>query len=52
MLKNERKYKYFFLHVITHFLYNVVCDGFKNSMVSSLEKLYPGLDPDDVTLYK
>ena len=30
MLKSERKDKYFFLHVITHILYNVVCDGFKN----------------------
>ena len=52
MLKNERKYKYFFLHVITHLLYNVVCDGFKKSMVSSLEKLYSRLDPDDATSCK
>ena len=52
MLKNERKYKYLFLHVITHLLYNVVCNGFKKSMVSSLEKLYSGLDPDDATMCK
>ena len=47
-----KKNKYFFLHVITHLLYNVVCDGFKKSMVSSLEKLYSGLDLDDATLCK
>ena len=52
MLKNDRKYNYLFLHVITHLLYNVVCNGFKKSMVSILEKLYSGLDPDDATLYK
>ena len=52
MLKIERKDEIFFLHVITHFLYNVVCDGFKKSMVCSLEKLYSGLDPDDATLCK
>ena len=52
ILKSERKNKSLFLHVITHLLYNVVCDGFKNSMVSSLEKLYSRLDPNDATLYK
>ena len=52
MLKSERKDKYFFLLVITHLLYNTVCDGFKKYMVSSLEKLYAGLDPDDATLCK
>ena len=52
MLKSERKDKSFFLHVITHMLYNVVCYGFKKSMVSSLDKLYSGLDPDDATLCK
>ena len=52
MLKSERKYKSVFLHVITHLLYNVVCNGFKKSMVSILEKLYSRLDPDDATLYK
>ena len=52
MLKSERKDETFFLHVITHLLYNVVCDAFKKSMVSSLKKLYSGLDPDDVTLCK
>ena len=53
MLKSERKDKYLFLHVTTHFLYKVVCDGFiKKSMVSSLEKLYSGLDPDYATLCK
>ena len=50
MLKSERKYKSLFMHVITHLLYNVVCDGFKKSMVSSLEKIYSGLDLDDATL--
>ena len=35
--------------MLLHMLYNVVCDGFKKSMVSSLEKLYFGLDPDDAT---
>ena len=52
MLKSERKDKYFFLHVITHLFYNVVCDGFKKYMVSSLEKLYSGLDLDDATMCK
>ena len=52
MLKSERKDKSFFMHAITHLLNNVVCDGFKKSMVSSLEKLYSGLDPDDATLCK
>ena len=49
MLKNERNDETFFLPDITHLLYNVVRDGFK-SMVSSLEKLYSGLYPDDATL--
>ena len=49
MLKSEIKDKSFFLHVITHLLY--VMD-LKKSMVSSLEKLYSGLDPDDATLCK
>ena len=52
MLKSERKDKSFSLQVITHLLHNVVCDGFKKSMVSSLEKLYSGLDLDDATLCK
>ena len=49
MLKSERKDKTFFLHVISHLLYNVVCDGFK---IHGLEKIYFGLDPDDATLCK
>ena len=32
MLKSERKDKYFFMHVITQLLYNVVYDGFKNPL--------------------
>ena len=47
MLKSERKNMNLFLHVITHLLY--VMD-LKKSMVSSLEKLYSGLDRDDATL--
>ena len=50
MLKSERKDK-FFLHVITHFLYKVYLMDLK-SMVSSLEKLYYGLDLDDATMCK
>ena len=52
MLKSERKDKSFFMHVIMHLLYNVVYDGFKKYMVSSLEKIYSGLAPDDATLCK
>ena len=52
MLKSERKDKSFFMHVITHLLYNVVCEGFKKSMVSNLENLYSGLDPYDAALCK
>ena len=52
MLKSEREDKSFFMRVITHLLYNVVYDGFKKSMVSSLEKLYSRLDPEDATLCK
>ena len=52
MLKSERKYDTFFLHDITHLLYNVVYDGFKNTLFPFFDKLYFGLDPDDATMCK
>ena len=46
MLKSERKDKALFMYVIIHLLYVMNL----KSMVSSLEKLYPGLDPNDATM--
>ena len=46
MMKSERKDKTLFMYVIIHLLYVMNL----KSMVSSLEKLYPGLDPDDDTM--
>ena len=51
MLKSEGKYKSFFymlLHICCIMLYVMDLE----SVVSILEKLYSGLDPDDATLWK
>ena len=48
MLKSERKDETLFLHDIKHLLYMMDL----KSMVSILEKLYYGLDPDGATMCK
>ena len=50
MLKSKREDETFFLHDITHLLYNVVYDGFKiHGFI--LEKQYSLLDPDGATMF-